>query len=399
MTLNEIAKEIGVVKYDTIPEGMFAYYPVPEDRKGELCSLEMIERLQERFEFFGDYFEAAKERWAAVEKDELRKTWIDVASLYMIDNEYEKITKIPVPEPDRDVPNMAGDLLQLFIHVPSIEAAYDTYIKRGFDHEFALSVVQRFRGNIRHTSENIMGRPTMIGMYFRWCCLYTKARLFVTGGFNFEVHRFSLAYIIRNKKTGEILPLSKNDKMHRSGLVLGSAGATDEEGAYEVTFEETEDAYIGHPARNSYFTKEKEVFPKSEWEMVMKPGDNSCGIHIPKNADVTPASFRKALDSAREFLKKGYSDCDPKMFTCASWLLSPQLEEVLKPTSNILAFGREFIRYPRKGNGKAPFSFVFPQSFRGPLEELPEDTSLQRALKAKYIAGEAIIDFAGVIEL
>ena len=100
MTLNEIAKEIGVVKYDTIPEGMFAYYPVPEDRKGELCSLEMIERLQERFEFFGDYFEAAKERWAAVEKDELRKTWIDVASLYMIDNEYEKITKIPVPEPD-----------------------------------------------------------------------------------------------------------------------------------------------------------------------------------------------------------------------------------------------------------------------------------------------------------
>ena len=62
MTLNEIAKQIGVKNYDAIPEGMFHYYPLPEERKKELCSMEMIERLQEKFNFFGEYFDDVKER-------------------------------------------------------------------------------------------------------------------------------------------------------------------------------------------------------------------------------------------------------------------------------------------------------------------------------------------------
>ena len=104
MTLAEIAKAIDVVKYETIPEDMYEYYPVPENRKGELCSLEMIERLQERFGLFKDYYEAVKKCWLALEKDELRKTYADVASLYMIDKEYKKVTKIPVPQPTRQDP-------------------------------------------------------------------------------------------------------------------------------------------------------------------------------------------------------------------------------------------------------------------------------------------------------
>ena len=168
MSLNEIAKAIGVVKYDNIPEGMFRYYPIPENRKAELCSMEMIDRLQERFDFFGEYYEAAKKSWAAIEQDENRKTWVDVSSLYMIDEEYEKVTKIPVPDPDG---TPAGDLLQLFIHVPAVEAAYDGYIKRGFSEEFALKYMRRYYGNVSHTSKNIIGRPSLIAMSFRWLCL------------------------------------------------------------------------------------------------------------------------------------------------------------------------------------------------------------------------------------
>lgn len=399
MTLKEIAKEIGIVKFENIPEAMFSYYPVPEDRKSELCSVEMLERLQEKFEFFGEYFETAKNYWNAVEKDKLRKTWIDVASLYMIDHDYEEITSIPVPEPDKELPNMAGDLLQLFIHVPSIETAYNTYLKRGFSHEFAINIIQRFRSNIRHTCENVIGRPAMIEIYFRWCCLYTKARLFSNDKFSFEVHRFTQAYIIRNKKSEEIRILSKKQKIHISGLVLGSAGVQDEESSFEAAFEETEDAFVGYPANYGYFSCEKTFFPKNDWEMLVRPGDNVCGIHIAKNADISPKNFRNALENARKILATGFADCNPKMFQCDSWLLSPQLEEVLKPSSNILAFGKEFIRYPLKGTGKSPFIFVFPQNFNGSYEELPEDTSLRRALKAKYIKGEFILDFAGVIPL
>jgi hypothetical protein len=396
MTLLEIAKEIGCRKYETMPEEMNAYYPIPEDRKSELCSFEMIDRLQEKFNFFGEYYENAKECWKAIEQDELRKTWVDVASLYMIDNEYEKITKIPVPEPDG---TLAGDLLQLFIHVPSIEAAYESYLRRGFDEETALSYMEGYHRNITHTAKNVNGRVSMIGMYFRWFCLYTKARIFRYMGFNFELHNWTLSYVIKNKKTGEVLPLSKEAKYHRSGEVLGSAGAEDEEGSWEATFEETEDAFIGHPAVNCKFTKEKATFSKSEWEMHLKPGDKVIGIHIPKNTDFSDENIHASFEGAKEIVKKGYADWNPKMLVCSSWLLCPDLEEMLKPDSRILAFGRRFIRFPRKGTGKSPFSFVFPQSFKGTYEELPEDTSLMRALKARYVGGGFLLDYTGVIDM
>ena len=376
MTLLEIAKEIGCRKYETMPEEMNAYYPLPEDRKNELCSIQMIEHLQERFELFGDYFEEVKKRWEAIEKDELRKTWVDVASLYMIDNEYEKITKIPVPEHDG---TEAGDLIQLFIHVPSIEAAYESYVKRGFDEEEALGYMKSYYRNVDHTTRDIVGRLSLIGMYFRWLCLYTKARLFRYKGFNFELHNWSLSYVIKNKESGEILPLSKNLKYHRSGEVLGSAGAEDEEGSWEADFEETDDAFIGHPAVNCKFNKEKKAFPKSEWEMLLQPGDKVIGIHIPKNTDFSDENIHASFEGAKEIVKKGYADWNPKMLVCSSWLLCPDLEEMLKPDSRILAFGRRFTRFPKKGTGKSPFSFVFPQSFKGSYEELPEDTSLMRA--------------------
>lgn len=396
MTLTEIAKEIGIVKYDAIPEKMFEYYPIPEDRKNELCSMELIERLQERFDFFGEYFEDAKERWAAIEKDELRKTWVDVSSLYMIDNEYEKVTKIPVPEPDG---TLAGDLLQLFIHVPSIEAAYDLYLERGFSEEEAKGYMRTYYSNVNHTSKNILGRTTLIAMYFRWLCLYTKARIFRYSGFNFEIHRFSGAYVLKNKETGEVAILSRGSTYHRSGEVLGSAGAEDEEGSYKTTYEETEDAYIGHRSVNCIFQKEAETFPKEKWSMLLKPGNRVIGVHIPKNTDFSNENIDNAFAGAKEIVKKGFGDTNPKMFHCSSWLLSPQLEEIMKPESRILAFGRRFMRYPIKGNGKAVFNFVFPQSFKGPYEDLPEDTSLMRALKAKYIAGEYIYGYSGFIEL
>ena len=200
---------------------MESYYPLPAERRGELCSGECIDRLQERFAFFGEYYEAAKVRWQAVLRDDLRKTWVDVCSLFVIDYDFEDIVHLPIPEPNG---TPAGDMMMLFILAPSVEAAYAKYLERGFDADFALNIVQRFHPILHHTSVNVVGRPAWIGKYFYWCVLYIKARLFFSHGFNFELHRFRLAYILRNKATGELLPLSVGQEVHPSGLVLGSAG-------------------------------------------------------------------------------------------------------------------------------------------------------------------------------
>ena len=78
-----------------------------------------------------------------------------------------------------------------------------------------------------------------------------------------------------------------------------------------------------------------------------------------------------------------------------SWLLDPQLPEVLGEDSNIGRFCRRFTPVFTPGKGEAVFDFVFLGHTPDERESLPEDTSLQRALKAHYMAGKAIYETWG----
>lgn len=396
MTLFELATAIDIKKPENIPEKMHEYYPLPQGREKDLCSLELIERLQEKFDFFGEYLDDAKRCWAALQEDELRLTWVNVASLFLLDCPYDTVKTMPAPDPNG---TPAGDLMLLMIHLPSIEGAYEKYIQNGFSKEESLEYIRKYYGNICWTKEKVVGRPAMTPMYFRWMCLYAKARIFNYSGFNFEAHRFTMAYVLKNKKTGQLLPLSKDQRLHRTGQILGTAGAEEEEGAFDATFKETESAFIGHPVENNLFAKEAQTFSKDEWEILSQPGDFAVGIHIPKNTDMSRENIAHALQGAGEIVKRIFAEFEPKMFTCSTWLLDPTLEAMLKPESKILGFASFFTRFPRMDKGKSVFNFVFPQSFKGPLEELPEDTSLMRAIKKRYLNGEFIVDFMGVIEI
>lgn len=398
MILNEIARDIGITKDNNVPEAMHAYYPIPPNRERELCNIALIEHLQQKFDFFGDYYEAVKKSWAALEQDKKRKAWVDAASLYMLDHDYEDVVKLPVPKPDG---TLAGDLLSLFIHLPSIEKAYEGYIKRGFSAEFAMSYIKRYYGSLKHVSEKVVGRPALNGVFYRWLCLYTKTRMFDTHGFDFELHRFQEGYILRNKENGQILPCSVNQMLHRSGLPLGCAGAEDPKGAVEACFQETECAYLGHPVEDYRFSLEKNLYPKTVWELAVQPGDFTIVVHIGKNPDISPENFCSAIEIAKKIARERYGDMRPKMLSTHSWLLCPELENMLRPDAKILSFARNFIRFPlSNASGKSVFGFVFPYGAHlRPLEELPEDTSLMRALKAHYLAGGCILDYNGVIAL
>jgi hypothetical protein len=102
----------------------------------------------------------------------------------------------------------------------------------------------------------------------------------------------------------------------------------------------------------------------------------------------------------KELIAKHYPEFAYKAFYCGSWLLDPQLANMLKPESNIVNFGKKFIKIARKDpTGSDPLSFVFLQ--RDPnnvdFESLPENTSLERSLKKHYIDGKRIYVSHGLI--
>ena len=109
-------------------------------------------------------------------------------------------------------------------------------------------------------------------------------------------------------------------------------------------------------------------------------GDPSVGIHIPYAAALAPHDLDVTFARAREVLGAMWPVELRRLATCQSWLLDAQLTDFLDPTSNIMQFQRRFnLLDAWYDNDEETIGFIF-QKTGVALEELPRDTSLQRAV-------------------
>jgi hypothetical protein len=121
--------------------------------------------------------------------------------------------------------------------------------------------------------------------------------------------------------------------------------------------------------------------------------------HIPESGPLTPERVADSFGRARAFFARHFPEYPTRLFHCGSWLLDPQLAEVLPADSNMARFQRlwELRGERRPGDGDAIF-FVFRR--RGDVDPatLPQDTTLQRAIVARLVAGGHWYVCNGVIE-
>jgi len=204
------------------------------------------------------------------------------------------------------------------------------------------------------------------------------------------------ATVFQNRETGELKTLAEGVTVHKSGYVLGTAGYTDEAGAWEATLSEEQDGWRGFPfLPDSRIAKTSVFLPRDQWAPVLCPGDPVIGLHIPADGRLSPAGVDAALDEIRAFAAAYFPEYRYRAFTCNSWLMDPQLENMLDPDANIVRFASRFTRLTRKSDGNAVFHFVFLTPEPVPPETLPENTRLHRALKAHYLAGRRIYESYG----
>lgn len=109
-------------------------------------------------------------------------------------------------------------------------------------------------------------------------------------------------------------------------------------------------------------------------------------IHIPSDADMKEENLRKSLQEAGEFFQKYYPGWSRLPYKCCSWLLSPALKGLLGERSRILAFQDMFQIEEVYQDSDAFLEWVFKRKDI-PLEKLPENTSLQRNIKAHLLSG------------
>ena len=115
-------------------------------------------------------------------------------------------------------------------------------------------------------------------------------------------------------------------------------------------------------------------------------GTTVLNVHIPAGEPLDVAEVRASMDYAPEFFKR-YFQRPSTLFICHSWLLSPQLKELLQADSRIMQFQNLFSVYEVDQERQAE-ERVFGHLEENP-ETYPEETSLQKKMKASLLAGKS----------
>lgn len=225
---------------------------------------------------------------------------------------------------------------------------------------------------------------------FGWNQIYMNYRILRIGVLAFELrdHFTSAVTVFENGKKERIV-LANDKDIAPNGQIAGSAGC--EEVAFHAAITETDEYFEGYAAdpENAVYASTPVRLDKKEWRAVLQRENGIINVHIPSHVPLTPENANAAYARAWEVLPKCYPAFGAKVFTCFSWLLDPQLKQFLKPTSNLVAFQNKYHRFAMKAVGTDVYAFLFKKPVEK-NEDLCEDTSLQRAVKAHYLSGKYI---------
>ena len=391
MELKELAASLGIENY---PEELAEIYEnLPED-DGSLYDANKIKALDDEYGMLGEYLEHALAAAADISKKANLLTWLRLAHEYSKDRTTYEARKFPMPKSDGTPATNMFTVLLLLAEYPETVKKYKA---RGLSDEEIKKNLGNLRINIEIGSLEAGDRVTLGGLY-GWLTLYSKALIFDHMGYNYQPYIWSPdAILLKNKNTGEYVFIMVKGKFHKSGQVLGSAGATDEEGSFDAEFEEWTDVFFAHRVKDNRVQRKRETFLKSEWEAVLRPGDDVVALHIPRHTNMTEDYVTESLKEGFNLLKKYYPELSPKCIVCCSWILTPRLGEIIGEEKNLTKFMKRFTMYPiLDPTGQCCLSFVWLGETGG-VETLSEDTSLKRGIKKFWLNGEHLHAYRGVI--
>lgn len=392
MDMIQIAQALGIEGY---PPCFEALLEQALKDNAPACDMGLIAQAQEKYGAFGEHYDLVCQGAKEINADAIYSAWVKVVSAYLA-NKMGPVADIPVV-------SMNGtpkrDMLMLACQIPAIPIAAEKYRGYGFSEEQISSYLRSYEQCMNSTRI----RTDLLGLdstYFRWLTHFARAEIFRVRGIQFEFSSMPRDLVfLKNKDTGEIIPLIAGSMVHASGkMLLGAGGYTDEEGAYEAVLYEDAQKFVGYSVRELVISKEPETFQKADWVCILRKGEKCLSMHLPRGADITYDNVNAAYAEACAIVAKGRPEYKDAPVYCSSWLLDPGLEKHLGPDSNIVRFGKRFVRCPTKSLGRAADSFVFPGR-RGGDEDLPENTSLQRALKQSYLNGGYTYGFSGILVL
>ena len=233
------------------------------------------------------------------------------------------------------------------------------------------------------------GVPGIFKGQVYWLKLYRDAQLFRLGRMEYKAEKFGPhGIVLRQQHTGQTVMLAADGNRYDGrGLALAADAPAD---GWKAICRETPTEFTGHPIRPDGRAEALPVsLTRTDWEVVLRPGDDIIDMHIPPGGGMTPDVCGDSMRQAAEFFPALLPARHFKAIYCNSWIFNPQLEERL-PVSNLAKFMRELYLFPVPGDRFAGMFFVFCRSGinEAMLPSLPRETSLQRVMLEILESGE-----------
>ena len=391
MDMQRLTHVLGVTEIPEMPSDFWQ----EQEIRISVTDLSVLRSLEEEYGLLGVYYEPTLECARALSLESELCEWSDRIASYVASHPLSVGARLTVPRPCGE----KYSYYYLLIIASLVRGGIDAYRARGFcEEEIRRALVPSIRDRVA-VSEEYNGENGLDRSGFGWLLHYVKAMVFPAGIFNITPRSmYEAAILLRHRESGEFARLVLTGRFHRSGMQLGSGGCKDETGAFDADFQETEDAFIGcEITEGARLLPTRRIYPKSEWQEIARQGDGVVGIHIPRGASLTDENIETSFREAFRLSRERYPEVNVRAIHCSSWILDPQLEELLGENSKIAGFGRHFLRYPMGGDGAAVYPFVFRKKRPEDLSTLKEDTSLQRKIKALYLAGGCIYITGGFV--
>lgn len=363
-----------------------------------MLTSEFYDRLQETYRVLPTYKELYQRSAALIAEDEDLSLFFTLLCRASRDRELinDDLSNLSLPTGAGGQNALACRMLPGLTLCQAIPDVYEAMKKRGIPDEILYPSLRVAEAGVdfyvaRHDGE------AGFSNYGWWQRAY-DGTIYRVGRLELEIpFRLPEVYAVFRRKDGETIALVKNMKLDRDGFAFGSLDHADEEGAWTPQYEETEDAYVGHPfLENGFVSKERVTLKKAEWMPAMMGGDPVINLHIPAGGGFGNDAVEQTIKDARAFMDTYFPEYGYRGFVCASWLIDPTLTKILDRETNIAKFCSRFKPMTMKSGARGVFSFIFRKTDDDfEIADLPENSSLERALKTHFLSGGHIYEMFG----
>lgn len=308
-----------------------------------------------------------------------------------------------LPKAPEGAETLGYDYLALFPVLGYARVFSEELAARGLPHQVIKDSFFFFKYRLKHCAEE-EGKPCYNARSFSVYNTHVYDNDIFVGRLRYEIHKgFDRNVKAFADESGNVCILMCDTTLHAKGHLLGTLGYTDEEGAYEADFVETDEYYEGYAVDSATGLAEntRTRLPKKDWKLILQSGDTVLKVHIRGDSKLVKADCDASYEAAKELFKKCYPEHDFKGFVCNTWLLCPVMGRFLKPESNIMQFQQKYNLFPAKNNAPDVFGYVYGLKTASAAdvdpETLTENNTMQRGVKQLLKEGVYIHQFNGFI--